>query len=92
MQADLTLKRPVSDEALSRINSRLHFVKVWQTGTRAVRMHMPLMLDGGVTTAWLEQSLHHWIRSWRECERQLRRAAVPAKYRRTSPQHVDLIH
>ena len=54
-------------------------------------MHMPLVLDGGVTAAWLAQSLQHWMSSWRECERQLRRAAVPTKHHRTS-QHAELIH
>ena len=91
LQADLTLTQPVSDEAISQVNSRFQFVKVWRTDARTVRMHMPLVLDGGVTAAWLAQSLHHWMSSWRECERQLRRAAVPAKHHRTS-QHAELIH
>jgi hypothetical protein len=92
LQADLTLPQPPADEAISGINSRFQLVKVWRTDRRTVRMRMPLVLDGGVTAAWLAQSLHHWISSWRECERQLRRAAVPAKHRRTSHQHVELIH
>ena len=92
LQADLTLTQPVSDEAISGVNSRFQLVKVWRTDARTVRMRMPLVLDGGVTAAWLAQSLHHWISSWRECERQLRRAAVPAKHRRTSQQRVELIH
>ena len=91
LQADLTLTQRVSDEAISQVNSRSKFVKVWRTDARTVRLHMPLVLDGGVTTAWLEQSLHHWMNSWRECERQLRRAAVPMKLHRTS-QHAELIH
>ena len=91
LQAELTLKQPVSDEAISRVNSMMRFVKAWRTDNRAVRLHMPLVLDGGVTAAWLVQSLQHWIRSWRECERQLRRAAVPTKDHRTSPR-AELIH
>ena len=75
---------PLSDEAISQVNSRSKFVKVWRTDARTVRLHMPLVLDGGVTAAWLEQSLHHWMSSWRECERQLRRAAAPAKHHRIS--------
>jgi hypothetical protein len=71
LQAELTLKRPVSEEAISRVNSTMRFVKVWRIDSRAVRLHMPLVLDGGVTAAWLAQSLQHWIRNWRECERQL---------------------
>ena len=91
LQAELTLKQPVSDEAIAQVNSAMRFVKVWRTDSRAVRLQMPLVLDGGVTAAWLAQSLRHWIRSWRECERQLRRAAVPARPHRTSPR-VELIH
>jgi hypothetical protein len=91
LQADLTLAQPVADEAISRVNSRLQLVKVWRTGMRTVRIRMPIVLDGGVTAAWLAQSLHHWIRSWRECERQLPLAAVPAKHHRTSP-HAELVH
>jgi Putative bacterial sensory transduction regulator len=72
LQADLTLSRPVSDEAISRVNAMLPFVKVWRTDRRTVRLHMPLVLDGGVTAAWLAQSLQHWMSNWRECERQLR--------------------
>ena len=92
LQADLALTQPVSDEAISEVNSRFQLVKVWRTDARTVRMRMPLVLDGGVTAAWLAQSLDHWMSSWRECERQLRRAAVPAKHRRTSQQRVELIH
>ena len=90
LQAELTLKQPVSDEAISRVNSTLQLVKVWRTDRRTVRMHMPLVLNGGVTAAWLAQSLEHWMSSWRECERQLRRAAAPTKYQQTS-QRVELI-
>jgi hypothetical protein len=78
--AELTLKQPVSDQAISQVNSTLQLVKVWRTDKRTVRMHMPLVLNGGVTAAWLAQSLRHWISSWRECERQLRRAAVPTRH------------
>jgi hypothetical protein len=92
LQADLTLTQPVSDEAISRVNSRFRLMKVWRTDARTVRLRMPLSLEGGVTEAWLTQSLHHWISSWRECERQLRRTAVPAKPRRISPRRVELIH
>ena len=91
LQAELTLKQPVSDEAISRVNSMMRVVKAWRTDSRAVRLHMPLVLDGGVTAAWLVQSLQHWIRSWRECERKLRRAAEPTKDDRTSPR-AELIH
>jgi hypothetical protein len=91
LQADLTLTQPVSDEAISQVNSRFTFVKVWRTDARTVRMRMPLVLDGGVTAIWLAQSLHHWISSWRESERQLRRAAVPTEHHRTS-QRAELIH
>jgi Putative bacterial sensory transduction regulator len=91
LQAEVALKRPVSEEAISRVNSTMRFVKVWRTDSRAVRLHMPLVLDGGVTAAWLAQSLQHWIRSWRECERQLRRGAVPTRLHRTS-QRAELIH
>ena len=91
LQAELTLKQPVSDEAISRVNAMMRVVKAWRTDSRAVRLHMPLVLDGGVTAAWLVQSLQHWIRSWRECERQLRRAAVPTKDHRASPR-AELIH
>jgi hypothetical protein len=91
LQVDLTLPQPASDEAISQVNSRFKFVKVWRTDTRTVRISMPVVLDGGVTREWLAQSLHHWMSSWRDCERQLRRAAVPAKRHRTLPQ-AELIH
>ena len=91
LQAELTLKQPVSDEAISRVNSTLRLVKVWRTDSRTVRMHMPLVLNGGVTAAWLAQSLQHWMSSWRECERQLRRAVVPTNFHQAS-HHAELIH
>ena len=46
---------------------------------------MPLVLNGGVTAGWLAQLLRHWMSSWRECERQLRRAAVPSRYKAPMP-------
>ena len=91
LQAEMTLQQPVSDAAIAQVNATMRFVKVWRTDRRAVRLHMPLALDGGVTAAWLEQSLQHWILNWRECERQLQRAAVPAKSRPAS-QAAGLIH
>jgi hypothetical protein len=92
LQAELTLEEPVSDEAISRVNSTLRLVKVWRTDTRTVRMHMPLVLNGGVTAAWLAQSLQHWMSSWRECERQLRRAAVPTRHQQASQRAETVIH
>jgi hypothetical protein len=91
LQADLTLTQPLSDGAISQVNSRFKFVKVWRTEAHTVRIRMPLVLDGGVTAAWLAQSLHHWMSSWRDCEREFRRAAAPAKHHRTSKQ-AELIH
>ena len=88
---EVHLTTPVSDEAISRLNASLRLVKVWRTDSRAVRMHMPLVLEGGVTAAWLGRSLQHWFRSWRECERQLRSTAVPTKRHRTS-QPAALVH
>ena len=79
LQAELTPKQPVSDEAISQVNSTMRFVKVWRAHNGAVRLQMHLVLAGGVTAAWLSQSLQHWLRSWRECERQLLRAALPTK-------------
>ena len=87
----MTLTQPVPEEVIAQVNSRLKFVKVWRTDARTVRICMPLALDGGVTAAWLEKSLHHWMNSWRACERQLRHAAAPAKHHGTS-QHADVIH
>ncbi len=91
LQADVKLTQRVSEEVIAQVNSRLQFVKVWRTDARTVRICMPLVLDGGVTAAWLEKSLHHWMHSWRECERQLRRAAAPAKHQGPSP-HAEVIH
>ena len=91
LQAELTLKQPVSDEAISRVNSTMRLVKVWRTDSRTVRMHMPLVLNGGVTVAWLAQSLQHWMNSWRECERHLQRAVVPTNDHKTS-RHAELVH
>jgi len=90
LQAALTLKEPVSDEAISRVNSTMQLVKAWRTDRHTVRLQLPLVLDGGVTAGWLVQSLQHWMRSWRDCERQFRRAAAPPKYHETSPR-VELI-
>lgn len=90
LQAQLTLKRPVTDEAVAQINSCMHLVRVCRTGSRTVRMSMPLVVHGGVTAAWIAQSLKCWIRSWRECERQLGRG-VPAHRHRT-PQGAELVH
>jgi hypothetical protein len=90
LQTELRLKGPVSDEALAEVNAHLRLVKVCRTGNHTVRMHMPLAISGGVTTAWMAQSLQHWMSSWRECERQLRRG-VRAQQRRTSPA-AELVH
>ena len=91
LEAELTLKQPVSDEAISSVNSNLKLVKVWRTDERTVRMQMPLVLSGGVTTAWLAQSLQHWMSSWRECERQFRRAAEPTMHHEAL-QHAEVVH
>jgi hypothetical protein len=68
----------------------MHLVKICRTANHTVRLHMPLVLNGAVTADWIAQSLQHWISSWRECERQLRRFA-PEKERRTS-QGTQVIH
>ncbi len=91
LQAKLSLNEPVSDEAISRLNSMFQFVKVWRIDSRTVRVHMPLMLNGGVTAAWLAQSLQHWMSSWRKCERQLRRADRATMLHKPSPR-AELIH
>jgi len=91
LQAELTLTQPVSDAAIARVNSTMRFVKVGRIGSRAVRIQMPLVLDGGVMAAWLEHSVHHWLLNWRECERQLQRAAAPTTSRQRS-QCAELIH
>ena len=91
LQTELTLKQPVSDEKISELNSAMRLVKVCRADKRAVRLQMPLVLDGGVTEAWLARSLQHWIQSWRACERQLRRAAMPTRQHRTS-QLAELVH
>ena len=67
---------------IAQVNSRLQFVKVWRTDARTVRICMPLVLDGGVTAAWLEV-LHHWMHSWRECERQA--PGAPPRRRTSRP-------
>jgi hypothetical protein len=92
LQAELTLKQPVSDEAISRVNSTLKLVKVWRTDRSTVRMHMPLVLNGGVTAVWLVQSLQQWMSSWRECERQCRRVVVPTRHHQASPRAETVIH
>ena len=91
LQAELTLLQPVSDAAIARANATMRFVKVWRTDRRAVRIQMPLVLDGGVTEAWLEQSLEQWLLNWRACERRLQSAVGPARSRSTSP-GAELIH
>ncbi len=90
-QAELRLKWLVTDEAIAQVNSTMQFVKIWRTGRYTVRMHMAIALDGGVTAAWLAQSLHNWMSSWRACERQLRRGLVPAKRRRASSAGAELV-
>ncbi len=90
-QAELRLKRPLADDAIARVNSMMRFVKVWRTDGRTVRMHMPVALNGGVTATWLAHSLQQWIGSWCECERQLRRAVMPAR-RHKKVQRTELVH
>ena len=55
LQADLTLTQPVSDEAISRVNSRFKFVKVWRTdsahGPHAHAARARWRRDGGVARA-----------------------------------------
>jgi hypothetical protein len=91
LQAEIRLKRPVTDEAIARANAILRLAKVSRTDPHTVRMEMPLVLDGGVTAAWLAQSLRHWMATWRECERQLGRGA-PATIRRTTSRAAELVH
>ena len=83
LQAELTLPQTVSDAAIARVNSTMRFVQVGRTGRRTVRIHMALVLDGGVTAAWLEQSLQHWMLNWRACERQLQDAVAPTRPQQT---------
>jgi hypothetical protein len=90
LQAELRLTQAVSDEAIAQVNSHMHLVQVYRTGNQSVRMHMPLAMSGGVTAAWIAQSLQHWLRSWRECERLLRRS-TRAQQRQPSP-GVELVH
>jgi hypothetical protein len=91
LQGELTLRQPVTDEAIAQVNSSLHMVKVCRLADgHTVRLQMPLVLTGGVTAAWMAQSLRHWISSWRACERELRRI-MSANPRPTS-QGADLVH
>ena len=90
LQAGLTLTERVSDEAISQVNSRSKFVKVWRTDARTVRLHMRLVLDGGVTSGVARAVAASLDQSWRECERQLRRASA-GEERRTSRQ-AEVIH
>jgi hypothetical protein len=83
LQGELTLTRRVKDEAIETVNSAMRFLKVRRVGPRTVGIRMSLSLDGGVTAGWLTNSLQHWVTSWRECERQLRRGIVPPKIQKT---------
>jgi hypothetical protein len=90
LQADLRLTQPVPNEAIAWVNSSMHLVKVSRTGDDRVRLSMPLVVSGGVTADWIAQSLQHWIKSWRVCERQLRRFARTSE-RRPAP-GAELVH
>ena len=90
LQGELRLKEPITDEAIAHVNSTMHLVKLCRSDGDAVRVQMALALSGGVTAAWISKSLEHWIKSWRECERQLRRFVPTDK--RAAWQGVELIH
>jgi T3SS (YopN, CesT) and YbjN peptide-binding chaperone 3/Putative bacterial sensory transduction regulator len=89
VQGEVRPNQPVTDEAIAQVNSSLRVVKVCRSHDHTVLLQMPLMVAGGVTAAWIGQSLQHWIRSWDTCERQFRRLAAN---RRKATQGAELIH
>jgi Putative bacterial sensory transduction regulator len=90
LKTTLTLRRPVTEDAITEVNSTMRLVKVSREDRQRVRLQMPLLLDGGVTAHWLAKSLEHWIGTWGECERRLRRRAVSTK-RLTKVPRAELI-
>jgi hypothetical protein len=75
LQADLTSRGSISDETIARLNTEVRFIAAWRTERNAVRVRMPLHLDGGVTVAWVEQALAHWQGTLRECDRRVRKGS-----------------
>jgi hypothetical protein len=67
----VTSRRPIENDTLARVHLELGTVHVCRHNATSVLLSMPLRLDGGVTVAWLEESLREWLSAWRRCERLL---------------------
>jgi hypothetical protein len=72
LRGELAVRGLVTDDAIAEVNAGMRFVKVSRAQGAALCVAMPLVLDGGVTAAWLMKSLGRWLDSWRDCERRLR--------------------
>lgn len=85
LQADVTSKGPIADETIAGLNRELRFVAAWRTARNAIRVRMPLHLDGGVTVEWVERALTHWHATLRECDRRVRKGSGRVSRTRARP-------
>lgn len=77
----VTTRRPIENETLARLNLELDAVRVCRHDATSVLLAMPLRLDGGVTVAWVRDSLGEWLTRRRRCERVLIRASQSRGFR-----------
>jgi hypothetical protein len=85
--------REMPDEAVAALNDEIAGLTVRRGQERELRLSMLLLLDGGVTEAWILKSLEYWMTSVRGCERslqKLQKSSVPQKDRR--PGQKSLVH
>jgi hypothetical protein len=80
----------VSDEGLVALTVQLPGMAVQRFESEGLRLSMAIRLEGGVTDAWIVQSVSYFLDAVRQCERLLRAAtkqALPA-HRRESREPV----
>jgi hypothetical protein len=68
----VTSRRPIADDTFALARLELDGANVHRQGEKALVVTMVLRLDGGVTLAWLVQSLREWLELRRRCERVVR--------------------
>jgi hypothetical protein len=76
----MTSARDISPDLVAELSAQLFGLTVLRNAAREVRLSMLLRLDGGVTAAWISESIRYWHASLSRCRRLLR----PGERRRGS--------
>jgi hypothetical protein len=71
LDAMLQPPRRISDDAVVTLNDEIAGLTVRRGENRQLRLSMLMLLDGGVSEAWIVRSIDYWLVSIRRCERSL---------------------